>query len=266
MLKVDDYTYGTEIKEVDRSFLIGVASACSLILLAITFGKNALNFIDFPSFLIVVGGTFGATLVNYSLPDVTNALKALKSAAFTRNYHPQSRIQHLVLLAHAVKRNGILVLETEAANTEDSFMKLALELTVDGQSADDIRRTLETEMKVSNERDQRVVQVFEALGSYSPAMGLIGTLIGLIQMLGGLNDTSSIGPAMSLALVTTFYGAILANILFLPVAGKLKNRNEEALVVKALTIEGAISLSKQESPLFLEQRLQSFMPLGSEEA
>jgi chemotaxis protein MotA len=139
---------------------------------------------------------------------------------------------------------------------------MGLEISADGQPAEDIKRILETELITSNERAGRVVQVFQTLGQFAPAMGLIGTLVGLIQMLAVLDKPGSIGPAMSIALLTTLYGAVLANLVFIPIAGKLRNRCAEEALVKALTIEGVLSLGRQESAIVVEQRLRSYLPLA----
>lgn len=255
------YRFGTESRELDRGVVFGIGGAVMLILAGIALDGNIANFLDPISLIIVLGGTFGATFANFSMYDLRQAWGAFRSVFFSRVYHPIERINYMLALSQRVKRNGLLVLEGESRGSEDSFLKLALDMTVDAQPAADVRRILETEMRVSNERAMRAVQVFETLANYAPAMGLIGTLIGLINMLGVLTDPARVGPSMALALVTTFYGAILANLVFLPIAGRLRNRTEEANTVKAITIEGAISLGKQESPLLLEQKLQSFLPL-----
>ena len=245
---------------LDRGVLVGGIGALLLIGAGIAFGGQLLNFIDPLSILIVAGGTFGATLVNYSLYDLRQALAALKSIFFNRSFHHLERMQQLIQLAQEVKRNGLLVLEREARRTDDAFMRHALEIIVDGSAQHDVRRLLENEMRLAHDCSGRAAQVFEAMGNYAPAMGLIGTLIGLIQMLGALQDPAKVGPAMALALVTTFYGALLANVFFLPIAGKIRNRSEEEALVKIITIEGVISLGQQENPLMLEQKLQSFLP------
>jgi chemotaxis protein MotA len=250
-----------ETRQVDRGIVGGIGISFGLILLAIATGGSVLNFLDFPSLLIVVGGTLGATVANFSMAEITQAWKVFRLVATTESSSPLNRIGHMVQLASKVRQHGLLVLEREARHVSDPFLKLALELTADGQSGDDIRRILEIEMITSNDRDSRVVQVFQTMGQFSPAMGLIGTLVGLIQMLSILDQPSTIGPAMSLALVTTLYGAILANLVFIPIAGKLKNRSAEEALVKAITIEGALGLGRQENAIVIEQRLQSFMPL-----
>jgi len=253
----------SETPESDRSVAIGVGMALFLIALAILAGGKALNFIDPISLLMVLGGTCGATLASYSFYDLRHCWHALRNTFEVPNFHPIERISYMLSLAQVAKRHGLLSLEREAQETSDPFLRLAMELAVDSQQHQDVRRILETEMRIANDRSLRAVQVLEALGNFAPAMGLIGTLIGLIQMLGSLSDPSSVGPAMALALITTFYGALFSNVVFLPLAGRLRNRTEEANVVKFITIEGILSIARQESPVLLEQKLQSFIPLAA---
>ncbi|MEZ4753953.1 MAG: MotA/TolQ/ExbB proton channel family protein [Bdellovibrionota bacterium] len=248
--------------ELDRGVIGGAILAFTLVGLGIFFGGTILNFINLPGFLIVLGGTLGATLVNFSTYDIHKCFSAVRRVLFIKEYHPAERIEHLVQLANAIRQEGLLVLERYAKSEEDSFLRMAFELTVDGQAHDDVKRVLETELRTSNDRATRAIQVFETMGNYAPAMGLIGTLIGLIQMLGSLDNPSLVGPAMATALITTFYGAILANLIFIPIAGKLRNKKEEENLVKAITIEGVLSLGKQENPVVVEQRLQGFLPIG----
>ena len=259
-----DVAWITQGREIDRGIVIGIAVSFFLISVGVAYGGSALNFIDPQGLLIVMGGTIGGTMVNYSVYDLRQAWLAFKTILFTKAEHAPERIGHLVGLSHLVRQNGLLVLEREARSTDDTFLRKALELTVDGQQTADVRRILETEMRTSNDRSARAISVFETMGNYAPAMGLIGTLIGLIRMLTSLDNPATVGPAMSVALVATFYGAVLANLVFLPIAGKLKNRNEEQALVKAITIEGITSLGKQENPIVIEQRLQSFLPLSPE--
>ncbi len=258
-------TFSSGEREIDRGIIAGLVISFVLIGIGIIVSGRGLMFLDPAAIMIVFGGTIGATLVHFSPSDLRYALVELQSALFTKNSHPNERIVALVEYAQALKRNGPLVLEREAQTATDRFLKKALELAVDGQSEADIRYMLETEIRTFNERSWRAVQVFQTMGNYAPAMGLIGTLIGLIQMLGTLENPSTVGPAMAVALVTTFYGAILANLFFLPIAGKIKNRSEEEAVVKAITVEGAVSLRKEENSIVLEQRLQSFIPLNPHE-
>ena len=250
-------------RQYDRVVLSGIALCVVLIFLGVLIGGKILNFLHIPSICIVLGGTFGATLIHYPMYDLRHAWQAFKEILFVKRYHASERIEYLVELAARVRKDGILILESSAARSDDRFLARACELTVDGQSQADIKRVLETEMRSSNDRAQRAIQVFQTMATYAPALGLIGTLIGLIQMLGSLDNPAAVGPAMSLALLTTLYGALMANLVFLPTAGKLKNRNDEESLVKAITLEGILSIGNQENPIVVEQRLLSFLPLSS---
>ncbi|MBX7139262.1 MAG: MotA/TolQ/ExbB proton channel family protein, partial [Oligoflexia bacterium] len=212
----------------DKAVFQGVGVALGLIAIGILFSGKITAFFDLPSFAIVVGGTFGATLANYSISDLRHAWSTMQSVLKSPDFRPFERIQYMVQLSQMVKRGGVLVLEEQSRSSSDPFLRLALEMTADGHSAPEIKRILETEMRVSNDRALRAVQVFETAGCFAPALGLIGTLIGLIQMLGSLNNPAAVGPGMALALVTTLYGAIFANVILLPMAGKLRIRSEEA--------------------------------------
>ncbi len=245
---------------MDRGVVFGLALSFSLIILGILFGGGGVSrFFDLASIAIVFGGTVGATLVNFSPRDLNSAWEAFKGILVRHQSNSEERIRYLVGLSHAVRTQGRLqVLEHEGARAEDPFLKFALEITVDGQSPAQVRHILETETRIANERASRAVQVFETMGNYAPALGLIGTVIGLIQMLSSLDNPATVGPSMATALMTTFYGAVTANVVFLPIAGKLRNRSEEEAMVKALTVEGVISVGNEENPMLLQQRLQSF--------
>jgi len=246
--------------------LIGIGMSTGLVILGIALGGEGFRFFDLPSLAIVVGGTVGATLLNYSTKDLSGALRDLAEVSREGSGSSIGRMRYLVDLCHAVRTQGRLqVLEAEGTRVQDTFLKFALEMAEDGQSPDEVRRILETEMRVASGRAARSVQVFETMGAYSPALGLIGTVIGLIQMLGSLSNPAAVGPAMATALVTTFYGAVASNLFLLPVAGKLRNRAEEQHLTKALTVEGMISVIREENPMLLEQRLQSFNTAVSHE-
>ena len=243
---------------IDTSIVVGFSIATVMIAVGALLGDHPLVFLSPGALLLVIGGTTGATLIQYSVPDLKCALTSARAALFIRSETARDRIAWMVDLARRVKDEGLLILEDEAAATTDTCVRLGLELTVDGQKPEDIRRILENEMRVSHERAWRSVQVWESMGNFAPAMGLIGTLIGLIHMLGSLRDPAAVGPAMALALVATLYGAASANLVFFPLAGKLRGIAEEQAHMKDITIEGVLSLAHNESPIMLEQRLQSF--------
>ena len=249
-------------EKLDRGVLYGFSLSAILILGGILLsGGDLLRFINIGSLLIVGGGTVGATLVHFTPADFTHAFQTARDALFGKKDDFAARIRYFVRLSHSVRSQGrIGALEAEASRVNDPFLQFALELSADGQPVADIRRILETEMRIANERALKAVQVFETMGNFAPALGLIGTIIGLIQMLGALDNPKNVGPAMATALITTLYGAISSNIILIPLAGKLRNRAEEEAMKKTITIEGVISVGNEENPMLVEQRLQSFKP------
>lgn len=261
-----NFSFGTKRSDsnfIDPGLLTGVAISFALIGAGIVFSGQWLTFLNPAGIFIVLGGTFGATLAQFSSAEMRAAWVSLQRVVFSSGTEPVDRISYLVELAQDVRQRGILVLEDAARQTEDAFLRMALEVTVDSQEHPDLRRILETEIRTSHDRASRAVHVFETMGNYAPAMGLIGTLIGLIRMLSALHDPATVGPAMAIALVTTFYGAFFANVIFLPLAGKIRNRTEADALLKSITVEGVLSLERQEPALVLEQRLQSFVPLSA---
>ena len=260
-LQYFDTRLASEDRPYDRGIIIGASISFALIAIGLVAGGHIAAAFNPMSWLIVLGGTFGATLVHYSWYDIKHGWDCFRKVLVTLDLHPRERISYIVNLAHGVRSNGLLVLEEEANKTYDPFLRLALELTVDGQPASDIKRILETEMRASQDKAVRGANIFQTMGTYAPALGLIGTIIGMMEMLGSMQNAASIGPAMAISLTTTLYGAVLSNLLFLPIAGKLKNHIEEELLVKAITVEGILAIGKQENPTLVEQKLQGFLPL-----
>ena len=248
--------------QIDKGVIVGLCASCALVFLGVVAGGELLRFISPVGFLLVIGGTVASSLVQFSIHDLQSALASARSALFVQHESTADRIRYLIGISRRVKEEGVLMLEQEAASTPDPFLRLGLEVTVDGQKPEDVKRILQNEMRSANERAWRSVQVWETMGNFAPAMGLIGTLIGLIQMLGALQDAATVGPAMSLALVATLYGAISANLLFFPIAGKLRLAAHEKAQIKEVTQEALLSLAASESPVMLEQRLQSFSSLA----
>ena len=244
---------------VNTSLVVGLSISLGLVLFGAMLGGNPLTFISVEGLLLVLGGTVASTLVQFSTKDIRSAIQAARSVLFLPHEEPAHRINYLLDLSRRVKEQGILILEQEASRTGDPFLRLGLDLTVDGQAPEEISSILQREMRTSNDQAWRSVQVWETMGNFAPAMGLIGTLIGLIHMLGSLQDASTVGPAMSLALVATLYGSVAANLFFFPMSGKLRVVAQEREFSKDITLEGLLSVARSESPLMLEQRLQSFV-------
>jgi len=246
---------------MDLATIIGTILAFSLVIMAIIMGGTLDAFINFPSLLIVVGGTIGATAINYPLKDILKVIKVVKNAIFCKDSVNFSElISNFLKMADKARREGILSLEGFIKDSHDEFLKYGLRLCVDGVEPQSIKQILEKDIKSSSERHELGVNIFLSMGSYAPAFGMIGTLIGLVQMLAKLDDPSNIGPAMAVALITTFYGALLANAVFLPIAGKLKTKSEEEIFVKKIMLEGIMGISNGDNPMILEQKLNTFLP------
>lgn len=244
---------------MDIATVVGIITAFSLVISAIMFGGSITMFINIPSFMIVVGGTLGATMVNYPLPDIFKVMKVVKNAFFLKQFTIKELIGKFVSLSGTARREGILALETAINDIHDDFMKKGLQLSVDGLEPLSIKDILDTEIINIQDRHKLGAEIFTTLGTFSPALGMIGTLIGLVQMLQTMDDPSSIGPAMAVALLTTFYGSLIANIVCLPIAGKLKNRSAEEVMMKELMSEGILSIAKGDNPRLLEQKLNAFL-------
>jgi chemotaxis protein MotA len=217
-------------------------------------------FINLQALMIVVGGTLGATMINYPLNEVFGVFSVVKKALFTKNIVSNDLIKIFMNFAHKSRKEGILALESELKQVKDDFLIKGVQPSIDGLEPNEIRDILDTELDFIKNRHQLGAEIFTTMGSFAPALGMIGTLIGLVQMLQSMEDPSTIGPAMAVALLTTFYGSIMANIICMPIAGKLRTRSREEALTKEITIQGIMSLSSGDNPRILEQKLQAFIP------
>ncbi len=245
---------------MDIATILGIVSAFGLVVTAIFLGSGLELFISIPSLMIVLGGTLGTTMINYPLKQVIGVLSVVKNAFFTKTLSSEDLIKKIMELSHKARKEGILSLEADIKNEDDAFLQRGVQLSIDGLEPPAISDLLETEIDFIRNRHQLGAEVFTTMGTYAPAMGMIGTLIGLVQMLQSMDDPSTIGPAMAVALLTTFYGSVLANIVFMPLAGKLRTRSKEEMLVRELTIQGIISLTKGDNPRSIEQKLNAFLP------
>ena len=246
---------------IDLATLLGVGGAFAMIAGAMMLSGQAAAFLDVPSILIVIGGTFLVTTVSFSLAEIGQAQGLMFRAAIYHAESPENAVMQALYLADLARKRGRLALQTVTESLHYApFLYRAINMVVDGVPADEVERILNRESEATFERHQRSAGVLRRAGEVAPAMGLIGTLIGLVQMLGSLDDPSSIGPAMAVALLTTFYGAVLANMVFTPLASKLeRNAQIEATVRQIYTI-GAASISRQENPRRLEMMLHTMLP------
>lgn len=249
---------------MDLATVIGILLSFGLVFGAM--GSDIILFWDFPSILIVIGGTIGAALITYPVYHVLGVMGIMKKAFFSKLDAPTQMIEQFVDFASRVRREGILSLEPQLKEVKDDFLRKALQLTVDGLEPQAIQEILETEISYLEERHGRGAEILLCFGALAPAMGMIGTVVGLVLMLKNMSDPSSIGPAMAVALLTTFYGAVLANLVFNPMAGKLKTRSKEEVLLRSMIIEGVMSLSRGENPRIIEEKLNSFLPPKSRKA
>ncbi|MBU0988225.1 MAG: MotA/TolQ/ExbB proton channel family protein [Proteobacteria bacterium] len=245
---------------MDIATIVGIFSAFGLVFIAIFMGGGLNIFINVPALLIVVGGTLGVTMINYPLKDVLKVFKVAQKAIFSKTIAINELIARFIKFANKTRREGILSLESELKTVDDDFLKKGVGLSIDGLEPQEIREILDTELDFIKNRHKLGAEVFSTMGTYAPAMGMIGTLIGLVQMLQNMEDPSTIGPAMAVALLTTFYGSIMANIICMPIAGKLKTRSKEEMLAREMTIQGILSLSNGDNPRVLEQKLLVFIP------
>ncbi len=248
-------------KRFDLSTLAGILTAFGLIGMAIAYGGALESFLDIPSILIVVLGTTALIIASFSFKDVFKAFGLTARTIIYPEENPTRSAASLVRLADESRRNGVLAIQSQTESLHhSSFAYKALNLAVDGMEAPQIERTLAQDIAARSQRHSRGIAVLRKGADIAPAMGLIGTLIGLVQMLGNLDDPSSIGPAMAVALLTTMYGAILAFLVFSPLATKLERLSENELLLHQMYLRGAISIAAKENPRRLEENLNSILP------
>jgi chemotaxis protein MotA len=244
---------------MDIATVLGIISAFGLVIGSIAMGAGLGAFINVPSVAIVVGGTIGATLIAYPLNEVLGVMGVIKNAFFSKVRAGGDMIPLLVDFASKARRDGILALENAIKDVDDLFITRGVQLAVDGQEPESIEGILQTEIDKVRSRHKKGVDIMTTMGTFAPALGLIGTLIGLVGMLQNMSDPNSIGPQMAVALLTTFYGAIMANLIFNPLASKLRGRSEDEIESKELALEGILAIAAGDNPRVVEQRLHAFL-------
>ena len=251
---------------MDLATIAGIIVGLIFIVMGIMQDGEIITYLNLPSILIVIGGTISATFVAYPLFKVVEAMKVVKKAFSTHTLEAGAIIEKIIELANTARKEGLLALEEASEEIDDAFLQKGVMLVVDGTDPELVRNLLETELSFVEERHKEGQGIFETLGQFSPAFGMIGTLIGLINMLRRLDDPSTIGPAMAVALITTFYGSLMANLLFLPIANKLKIRSREEVLLKEIMLEGMLSIQAGENPRIIEEKLKAFLPPKIREA
>ncbi|MGP8258734.1 MAG: flagellar motor protein [Acidobacteriaceae bacterium] len=245
---------------LDKSTLGGIALALAGIVTGLMLDGGKLAQVLQPTAaLIVIGGTIGAVMVQFPLKIVFQALAHLKYVFF--NYEPESDslVQNLLRYAYKARRDGILSLDAELAKIQDPFLKESLMLAIDGVKATDLRKMMELQIDYMGEKEERIPKVFESAGGFAPTIGIIGAILGLIQVMQHLQDINEVGKGIAVAFVATIYGVASANLLFLPWAGKLRIRHRERQIIQEMTLEAVLSIIEEVNPRALELQLRSYM-------
>lgn len=244
---------------MDIGTIVGLLLSFGMVTGALITGVGIVPYIDFASFLIVVGGVSGIIMASNPVTVLLSGLKATTKAFTYSSHSAQTLIEQLVDFAVKARRDGILSLEAEEENMRDEFMRKGIRLAVDGTEPDVIRNILETDLDYMVERHRVSASVIMQLIDMAPAMGMIGTLIGLIAMLLNLSDPTAIGPAMAVALITTFYGSVIANMVATPLYTKLINRSAEEEHLRTIMLAGIMAIQSGDNPRIVEQKLNSYL-------
>lgn len=243
---------------MDLATLIGLIGGFAVVLTSIMLGGSASTFINVPSLAVVFGGTILVTMMKFSLGEFLGAASIAVKAFLHKPAAPEALIEKAVELAKTARQGGLLALED--AEVPDEFMKNGLGLLIDGHPADVVRSMLTKDKNLTLQRHNDGQSIFKAIGDVGPAMGMIGTLIGLVQMLSNMDDPKQIGPAMAVALLTTLYGAILATMFALPIADKLGLRSREENITKSLVIDALLGIQGGQNPRVIESMLETYLP------
>ena len=243
---------------MDLATLIGLLGSFGFVIMAMLLGGTIDMFIDVTSILIVFGGTFFVVMMNYNLGQFLGAVKIAMKAFMFKIDSVDELIAKSVEMADAARKGGFLALEE--AQISNPFMQKGVDMLVDGHDADVVRATLENDIRLTAERHDIGADIFKNIGDVGPAMGMIGTLVGLVAMLSNMDDPKSIGPAMAVALLTTLYGAMLANMFALPIAGKLKLRAMEERLNRSLILDAVLGIQDGQNPRVIEGVLRNYVP------
>lgn len=245
---------------MDKGSPLGFFLGTMFMVISILLGGDLGGFIDPASIMIVFGGLVSALLISYPMNEVGDNIKAMGLIFKENTIKPEDLVGQINELAQAARREGLLVLEEKARDMEDKFMQKGIMLMVDGTDPELIRDILETELSFMEERHKSKQGFWSYVSDLGPAWGMIGTLIGLVNMLAALSDPSTLGPKMAVALITTFYGSVLANFVATPTVEKLKGKTSVEVLARQMMIEGLLSIQAGENPRVIEEKLKSFLP------
>ena len=248
---------------MDLSTIIGIVGGAALIVIAMMQGGDVTNFWDLTSVLIVIGGTLFAVIASFPFGMLKNVFSHGPKLLSGKKFRAEPIIEELVEFAQVARKNGLLALEEKSKDVNDVFLQQGIMLIVDAMEPDKVREMLEAKVENMYNRHEEEIGIYDKAAAFSPAFGMVGTLVGLINMLKNMNldagGSSNIGQDMSVALITTLYGSVLANLIFMPLAKKLRVRNEEEVLYKQIIIEGIVGIQAGENPKLLKEKLTSFL-------
>jgi chemotaxis protein MotA len=247
------------VRTLDLATIGGLVAGIFFVISSILMKGRIDSFTDAASIMITVGGAFAATLISYPLADFLNSIRAASLVFRNKQLNEEDIIKKIIELSNIARKEGLLALEEATESIDDEFMKKGILLIVDGTDPELVRNILETELVFIEGRHKSVQGFWEKVGEFGPAWGMIGTLIGLINMLKTMSDPSTIGGSMSVALITTLYGSLLANFIALPFANKMKIISEAEILLKEVSIEGLLSIQAGENPRVIEEKLKAFL-------
>lgn len=254
-------TRGAKSRSLDGATILGLVGALVLISAAIVMGGSWGAFVDVPAMLIVLGGTSAVTMISFSLSDLRTTQSIIAKSLFNSTRDAGEAARNVISLAETARQSGTLTLQDHLAGLRNEpYLARGLTLVIDGTPGAEAERLMRKELHAIAERHAKGASVLRRASDVAPAMGLIGTLVGLVQMLGNLEDPAAIGPAMAVALLTTFYGAVLGNMVLAPLAGKLERKSDDEALVNEVYLLGVSSIGRQESPRRLETLVNTILP------
>ncbi len=247
---------------MDLGLILGFVGTWLLIVWALIAGGETQAYIDIPSIILVGGATITVVMFCFPLATVKKIFGVAKRAAFAKPQDPQKLIEDLVSYAEIARRDGILSLENVTKDIDDEFIVHGIQMAVDGVDPELIQTIMESDLENLVERHDSGKALFDAVGRYAPAFGMIGTLVGLVIMLKNMDDPAKIGPGMAIALLTTLYGALIANAFALPLVDRLSRRSAEEVLAKTIIIRGVMAIQSGDNPRIVERKLRTFLPPG----
>ena len=245
---------------MDLATLVGLIFGFTCLIASFLFeGGKVGALLSYTAAMIVLGGTIGATVISFTVADLKKVPAILAIAFKEQTYDSAKLVQNIVDFATQARREGVLSLENNLEHLDDSFLKMGLQMIIDGIETSVLRDMMENEIYYMEQRHERGISIFETAGGYAPTMGIVGTVMGLVHVLGNMSTPDALAPAIAVAFIATLYGISTANILWLPMAAKLKVRNSEEILYCSLAVEGLLAIQEKENPNFIREKLILFM-------